>query len=258
MDALYLSSCLWAALFLAAASVMDLRSREVSDRVWWAIMPAMVPVLLSRGTPDAGTLSAVLSSAVLLAFFLCGEGRRGHAMAAASVLLWACGAAAGASIHYLLVPVFQVLFYLAYLAGLVPGGADAKCLMTVAAVFPFYPAGAGIVGTVLPPAVSALFLATVLTTVSYAVWLIVFRKGLREFPYVRTDIAEARGSFAWILEDFRDGEVVRCGDGGEEALTRLEEAGREDVLVSPMIPFIVPLAAGTVATLVLGCPFTCC
>ncbi len=258
MDVLYLPSFLWASALLAAASAMDLRSREVSDRVWWAMLPAMVPVLLSQGSVSLGTLLASASSAVLFALFMGGEGRTAYILALSAVALWVPAALCGGSLPYLLSPLFQVLFYLAYLAGLVPGGADAKCLMAVAAVFPVYPDGTGMLCTALPPAVSVLFVGTVSTAVGYGLWLILEnrKRGRSAFPYLRVPLEEARSSFAWILEDYRGGKVVRCADGGAEALDRLEGAGAGDVLVSPMIPFIVPMAFGFLATMAFGCPFT--
>ncbi len=255
MDVLYLSAFLWTSALLLAASAMDLKSREVSDRTWWGMLPAIVPVLLSQGEISAGTALAAASSAVLLVFFLAGEGRTAYILAITATVLWASAVFYGGTTPYLLSPVFQVLFYLAYLAGLVPGGADAKCLMAVAAVFPVYPHDAGMIATALPPAVSMLFIGTVSTAVTYGIWLLV-KYGISGFPYPRIPIAEARSSFAWILEDCRDGKVVRSADGGTEALDRLEAAGAEEVLVSPMIPFIVPMAFGFLATMIIGCPFT--
>ena len=258
MDGLCLLSFLWVSALLLVASAMDLRSREVSDGAWWAMLPAMVPMLLSQGDISAGTALAAASSAVLAVFFLGGEGRIAYLFASFATVLWISAVICGGNPPYLLSPVFQVLFYLAYLAGLVPGGADAKCLIVIAAVFPAYPYDAGMIGTALPPAVSVLFLGTFSTAVTYGVWLIFknMKNGRSDFPYLRIPIAEARSSFAWILEDYRGGKVVRCDDGGADALDRLEAAGAEEVLVSPMIPFIVPMTFGFLATMLAGCPFT--
>ena len=76
---------------------------------------------------------------------------------------------------------------------------------------------------------------------------------LTAFPMA---VGRARAAFVWPVERVADGVTVPCRDydSKEKILDELESAGIERVMVTPMIPFVVPVAVSFVAIVVLGSP----
>ncbi len=77
------------------------------------------------------------------------------------------------------------------------------------------------------------------------------------FTSYRLPISEARRSFVWLQERAENGDVARChatAEDKEKELDMLEASGRKDVLVTPMIPFILPLAIASAVVLLFGSP----
>jgi len=71
-----------------------------------------------------------------------------------------------------------------------------------------------------------------------------------------TSLEEARSSFVWPVQDYVEGKLVtaRIPEEPEAVYDRLEANGIENVRVTPMIPFILPIAIGFTTTMVLGSP----
>ena len=61
----------------------------------------------------------------------------------------------------------------------------------------------------------------------------------------------------WVMEDVSEGRIVRTdrSEDRDGACGRLEAYGAEDVLVSPMFPFIVPITVSVAVLLLTGCLF---
>lgn len=91
------------------------------------------------------------------------------------------------------------------------------------------------------------------------VWLIIraVRLGcISSLPRLRLPIDAAERAFVWPAERVEGGCIVRSPirdqESAADVYADLREAGAETVLVDPMIPFMVPLAAGFAATVLFG------
>ncbi len=270
-------SAVWAAvplLMLMLAAVSDVRTREVKDCYWYAVIAwgLAVGTMVRWDGSDHAALLVSLADLVLVAVWALSPkitGIWGLPMAIAVLVL------SGISLHMdtetglpgAMAFVLVLLFYVMYQVNLIPGGADAKCLMALALAFPVYPDifslwTAGIpASVVLSPAFSILVMALVITVLGV---IPVACRNIRSgnvsrsmLTSYRAPISEARTSFVWLLERVEEGDVVRCRplmDEKEKELDSLEALGREDVLVTPMVPFILPLAIASAVVLLLGSP----
>ncbi len=173
------------------------------------------------------------------------------------------------------VPAVMCVFIMFYYLGIVRGGADAKALLALSIVFPFYPVfeslpligypegTADMLQMTFPFAFLILMNAAVLHAVSGPA-VRFFRnlaRGDRGFPEMflgyRMDIGDVPKSFVWPMEAVRDGEIVlilfpsRSGDVGRE-LAMLREKGASRIWVTPKDPFIIPMTAGIIFSVVVG------
>ena len=269
-------TALWVAVpavVLAHAAVCDLRTREVPD--WhWAAIGVIGPVLclLSvQGLSVCVPLGSVMLTACMLSERLDGP-RALTVIAAAAVLMpvpvlaedtgWQRYAGVSALAMYL-------LFYAMYVTGLLRGGADAKCLMSLALAFPVYPVPDPLPllwvvdqpgSLVANPSMSVMVvsLALSLSSVLYVLYVNLRQghRGRRMLTAFPMDVGRARAAFVWPVERVADGVTVPCRDydSKEKILDELESAGIERVMVTPMIPFVVPAAVSFVAIVVLGSP----
>ncbi len=251
---------------LTSASVHDIRTREVPDSHW--VVSGAVALVMLASDPRCGILptsALVAGSALFLSYMLSPSlvGAR-----AAPVVLAACllsvYAVHGGDPRGAVVAGMFALYMLLYLTGVLRGGADAKAMFVLTLAFPLFPDHAGLPsGLLLNPSIAILAVASVLTLVSTAR---VLARNVADgrvcpgmFSNYRVPLSEARGMFVWPVEDAVDGRVVPCriGDDAGSVLDRLAAAGATSVLVTPMIPFMVPVTAATVlvlvATLILRC-----
>ncbi|MBR2255143.1 MAG: prepilin peptidase [Candidatus Methanomethylophilaceae archaeon] len=233
------------------AAVYDYRTRTIPD-VCWAVMCAIcVPM-------SAVTAGSTLDSIVLLAggIPLCAYMFSSHPVCNLAIPLSAVyaipllsGEAGSDPMAVAAVPVVYWMFVLFYRMELLPGGADAKSLMSLTLAVP------GIVtGHIFPMSMSIVLIALATSALYGFRWALEnYRKGrvyAGMFNEVRRDPEAARDGFYWYLEDAPDGVPARCGRTDDRGcVDRLVAAGATDVLCSPMIPFLVPLAFATVVVL---------
>lgn len=169
------------------------------------------------------------------------------------------------------IPVCYAIFLGMYMFNIVRGGADAKCLIVLSMMFPMYPHFFGlpiigvpdtVVSQVFVASISILFLAAVMTALM-AVYF--FAKNVKAKDYSKKmfsgysmKLTDARSAKVWPLEDAVNGETISISipDDSDicEIYDRLAEAGYENVRVTPMIPFIIPIAIATFVIIILGNP----
>jgi hypothetical protein len=160
---------------------------------------------------------------------------------------------------------------LLYQFDVIKGGADAKALIALSIMFPIYP----VIGPlplipvpfetaqfVLPFPLVVLFNAAILT-LAVPVALFAFNVSRRRFRFPAMfigyvlPIAEAKNKYVWPMERFEDGErklILFPGpseDTGAD-FDRLAEAGIQEVWVTPKIPFLIPITASLVFSVVVG------
>ena len=267
-------AALWVAVpavVLAHAAVCDMRTREVPDWHWAAIgLIGPVLCLLSvQGLSVCVPLGSAMLTACMLSERL--DGSRAVPVIAASLALmsvpvltedsgWTRYAGLSALAMYL-------LFYAMYVTGLLRGGADAKCLMSLALSFPVYPVTGctPLLWHIDPPEAlvlnPSLSVFTIGLALSLAGVLWVFAVNVRRGdigPRMLTTylmpVSDVWGSHVWPAERLCDGALVPCHgfDDAEGILRELESEGVRDVRVTPMVPFILPLAVAFVVVAVLG------
>lgn len=266
-------------LVLASAALSDVRNREVSDGHWVAIgslgMIAWMASSVERGlgwgdiaiTAGIGMIvfdivwggerpmrtSALIYGTIfvlfLLPFFTSGPESVAHAG--------------------LMALVFYVIYQLMYLTGLLRGGADAKCVISLTVAFLTYPGfwifplitvPEGLLSEIFVFSLSVLFYALLfsLTAVIYFLWRNIRDGNIckRMFTGYVMDIEDAMDSYVWPMDDVIDGGLksIRIPEFNIDVYDRLISNGEKRVWVTPMIPFIVPIFVAFIFTGLVGNP----
>jgi len=275
-----------AIVIFAVASVLDIRTRKVGNKYWIAMAAiglVLFPIQLS--VEEMGweylwvlvPILAVLSDVYMEAKPDTLLDKYGpvlkYAIAVVSVV--ALGYLWGGEQyfqHLLAVPVMMLAIVGLYMLDVIRGGADAKALVSLSILFPFYPEIGGLpvvlgetdlATIVFPFAFTVLVTAAVIVAIVMPLGFLVVNIAARDmrFPNVlfglREDVDKARTSHVWLMERIEKGQHVfytrprRDEDLGKE-LDILKSAGASRVWVTPKIPFMVPMLAGLVISATLG------
>jgi len=269
---------------LALAARADWRTREASDAYWMVIGGAGMVFLAAQIIMDGANL-LYLAILVPIAIFFADIfwERRGmfeDGVNVAPLALYAVGFAILGWMIYqfsselyfwelMVVPIMFLIFILLF--DVIKGGADAKALIALSIMFPTYPQFASIplipvpfetAQFVLPFPLLILFNAALLTLAVPVAMLVLnasrrqFRFPAMLFGYVMT-IDEARKSYVWPMERLEDGERrLRLFPGPSEDtnadLDRLAESGASEIWVTPKVPFLIPITASLMFSVVVG------
>jgi preflagellin peptidase FlaK len=216
--------------FLLYACRLDLKSRIVPNRVWKLMLAFAFPFTALQ------IYEVSISSRILLSFAFFGS---------AFVVL----------LSYFL---YRINAY---------GGADAKALMCLAVLFPFYPdlglfpivnTGFGIFAfSVLANSVifaPLLMLALLVRNLLVEGFLGFFRTPLYYIAGYRIPVEKIRfhNLFEFLDERGRLKRVRRAVEPSEEIISRLKESGLKSVWVTPALPFIIFITFGYSVALILG------
>ena len=222
---------------LVSAAVQDQRSREVDD-IHWAVVAGGGSVLASASDPmglGQGASFCILAASLLLtAYMLSGElsGTRAIPVVSTAGVLYLIAYWISGSAIVFASPFLFALFASMYWFRILRGGADVKAMMSLALAYPF---------GIFP--LSVLFLATILSML-YMV-PVMRRNGWRMSTTFEVPLSEAVNMHVWPVEDVVGGKIIRVPvpDDPGEVYARLSSHGCESVRVTPMVPFIVPIAA---------------
>lgn len=280
MDFLDLARLVLATALLVLATRQDLRERMAED-YYWIVMGGAGLLLLAYQVIGQSLpweyLLLVLGVAILFIDIFWERPWDGP-VATASVYLISLAMIAYPSLLYhgdsafwpfLTVPILYLAFMLMYMFDVIKGGADAKCMIALAILFPHYPALASLplidsplpaATIVMPFALMVLFHAALFTVLSLFYFLQRnMRAGDIRFPQLllgyRLSIDDARAGYYWPMERVEDGKVriMRTPQSGEEEIyTALESLGRERVWVTPKIPFLLPITMGLLFVALVG------
>ena len=263
---------------LVSASMHDLRSREVPD-IHWAIICIAGLVLLTAAAFDGGVTiqrMMILAGACLVVADILYDKERSpvvdtvfYAAVAVSFAVPIITTLEDTFVqNTLAIPICYMLFVILFYAGVLVGGADVKCLISLAIIFPMYPAAYGIpvidipAADMIPSIVS--FPLTVLLYASVISMLLMIpmavrniRRGDTEFPNMllgyRIDAGEAEELYVWpMAEKKKKGVSPEDTDGAGKASTSAPESSDGKIWVTPKIPFILPITAAVVITAVIG------
>jgi len=251
-------------LVMLSASASDIRRREVSDIHWFVI--SAIGAIYGIRLGLTGWLLFVVGFVMILSSVYSPrlDGIRSVTVLILSVPVMSMSYLASGDVMPVIAAAMSILAVAMYYSGVMTGGADVKALIALSMAFPIYPDAGCILweptfpqSMVLNPVMSSLvigLLISVLLTLPTVVRnLITGQRPIQSFPM---GVGEARGSFVWPLEDVVDGKraIIGPSDNTEEVYRRLQDAGIEEIRVAWMIPFIVPLTAGLIITILLGCP----
>jgi hypothetical protein len=279
---------------LLASSIKDVRSRRIPDRFWILLILGGGPLTFWEMYLRGGGESPITFLALLLPlggmlFILFGypefrELKKGNIVDILFLLAYLC-VIAGTVASFLMGDrelfmevgisfLFMVLYFILYsvpFAGtrIIHGGADAKCLIALAGLFPWYvldmPFQTGpfyetlsditAIGRIFPVSLSVLFNAAVITAVIMFVYLPIknLLKGefsLGSFTTYYMDIDQLHGSHVWVVTK-KEGRTEK-EDPTSRVVNRLRKEGVKRVKVSPKIPFILSLTAGFLTQIVVG------
>lgn len=250
-----------ALVLLAAASVSDLRTRRVSDSYWAAGAIALLPLASLDVMSDAGPIaaSAYLAGSSLLMLYALSprvSGRIAAAPLSIAVVLMVFSACNGGPVTSL--PLF-VLFTVMYRIGVLAGGADAKCFMLISLFAPDPSSGLVWGPGFLPPALLTLLLASVMASASVPLICLARGSGLRHPTRYPMRVDDVDTVFEWPVERMEGNQRIWCRPFPDEADAIMDEfrsIGVESVMVTPVVPFILPIAAGFAIASIAGDPFS--
>lgn len=159
---------------------------------------------------------------------------------------------------------FAAMVFGFFWIGLLPGGADAKALMSLAllAPLPLHLGAFPLLASPLPPAFGVLGDALLaFLVVPLGLFAVNAKRGHLRLPHsflgLRVPLEEARSGRAWPMEYVKDGKVRTMimpsrFEWEEEDFAALAAAGRDKIWVTPKVPFMIPLLAGFVGAFLVG------
>jgi len=259
---------------LIPACVSDWRYREVSN-VNWIVLGVLGTVFCMYEAYIAGICwqyVMMVAGMLLILTDICSERERSVAMSvimyAAMLLMFSVPVITmydDALIRqFAIVPLSFVVFYVFYLTGMIGGGADVKCLMTMTMMFQTYPSflvfplisiPAGYAELLIPFPFALLFHAALfaMSVFVYIAWAN-HRNGdsLVSSTY-RMDVDTARRSHVWVRQDVTGDMIVDTDQPNDpEDYRRMEVIDTSKVRVTPKIPFIIPISAAFLFIVTVG------
>lgn len=280
---------------LLAGSVMDIRTRRIKDSVWILMMFSGLPLLgfemwLKGGGSSWISLLSLLLPLMGFLFVLFGYPEPGEVLrgsaADISFLVIYSACITGSILGFvrgdpaLTYPVaFSSLFMLIYFGlyhipvggtRIIHGGADLKCLLVLAALFPWYGSdlpfalgpfyrilsGNTLLAWIFPIHLSVLFNGAFITTILLLLALPALNliRGDLAFPRIftsyRTDVRGMNGKHVWVYVE-RNGKREKVEPTGKLE-SRLLGEGTKRVWVTPKIPFIFSLFLGFLVQMTAG------
>ena len=288
---------LLALAFFIHASRSDWKTRRVNDVVWIALGSiAFIVLIIELMIRDATLLESTLLLPLAFIFYDIfwdrEHGWRTRTGALALFLytlsfVWVILVVASSPIssYGLYVPpnmvalvmifVLIIMFELFYILDVIKGGADAKAIICLAILFPWYPEIADSLPlispsiesmrTYFPFALSALFVAALMSLFIPLYFL--FKNisagnkiSLRSFVGFTIPIAEVDKRFVWLMEWVEGGKLefsarkFRSSETLSADLAALQALGLKEVWVTFKIPFIIPMTVAVLFVLIIGNP----
>lgn len=264
-------------LILASAAISDIRAREVHDGHWMAIgisgIIAWITLSINQGIGWEHVAMAAGSGIILFDILWDSERTKiTSALIYGSIFVlflipYVFSSSNGMINAGVTILVFYVIYMLMYMAGILRGGADAKCAIALTVAFPFYPkfwhfpaiaVPDGVISEVFVFSLTVLFYALLfsLSAVIYFVCKNYKDKntGLRIFSGYMMDIDDAEGSLVWPMDDVGENGLysISIPECPQDVYERLRENGEKRIWVTPMIPFMVPLFVAFLFTGLVG------
>ena len=170
-------------------------------------------------------------------------------------------------------PAMILVCYGLYYTRVLRGGADAKAIMSISILMPYYPILNGmplismgsqfldVTSVLFPFGLLVLMNASILFLFSPLAFLFYnIKRGDVRFPQClfgyRVDIDRVK-RFVWVMERLEDDELKisifpKRRERKRETIRKLKEFGLKKVWVTPQIPFIVPITIGFILSFLIG------
>ena len=270
---------------LAYASFLDLRTRKVPNLYWIGLGVAGLGLILVQLYVDDMPIEYLLVFVPILAIladvYLGSEEETTraklttfgkYALALGSILALAYQYGGDEYFQHLLaIPIIMLFVVVMYMLDIVRGGADAKALISLSILFPFYPAFGSLpfihgetsaAETLLPFSFSILVNAAIIVALTPLVFL-ARNLSRKEFAFplgllgYKLDTAEIANKHVWLMESIMDGKLVthvrpRKQEDQKADIELLASSGYKRVWVTPKIPFILPMLVSLILTTVVG------
>ena len=173
--------------------------------------------------------------------------------------------------HLLAVPVMMLFIVLMYMMDIIRGGADAKAMLALTILFPFYPAIGSLpiiqadteAAEVLFPFSFVILITAAIIVAFFPIWFAIKNLLIREFKFpqgflgYKMDADTIKMAHVWLMERIEDGKHItytrpRAGENLEKEVKALVERGFRRIWITPKIPFIIPMLAAVVFSTVVG------
>ena len=273
-------------MFLGYASCTDLKTRRVDDKVWVIMGFTGFLLLIAQfyleNIKPVYYLTFIPIMLLFLSFFLetseKTELRKGKINRKAWIILCCFGILIFIWLSYklrfdafflqiLTIPLIMLFAFLLYNLRLLFGGADAKALITIALLTPFYPPWKPFLGYFFVPDLWP-FPLTVLTNALVLSLLIpiaffIYNTARKDFHFplsflgYKMEIDNIGEKFVWPLEKAKNGKIVKVffpkkDENIKEQIQMLKSSGAKRIWVTSKIPFMLPLFAGFIASFLIG------
>lgn len=279
------------ATFLFVASLTDLKSRRVPDELWillgitsmgilgielffikevsWHFFLIFIPIgivfseafidrppIYSKGKFNLPVFGWFILPPLILIYMISVLGD--------NLLFWSL-------VMILVVMLFSFILYFFYI---LHGGADAKAVITLAILLPFYPEIPSLTHRAISPEVATgmeiFFPFTLVILLNASLIMLIFpivNFGLNlykkdiDFPKMffgyKKRINEVKDSFFWPMQYYEDGKLkteLLPRSETDERIRSLKYHDMEMVWVTPKIPFIVPIFISYIISFFIGNP----
>jgi len=278
-------------LFLSVASLKDLISRRVPDELW-IIMGVIAMGILGAELLLVKEVSwkyflifipigVVFSEAFIQRPPVYSDGKVNPFVLAwltlpLIVFIYLIGSLGGDLLFWSLAMILAVMLFsfLLYFFYILHGGADAKAVITLAILFPFYPFIPGVTYRAISPQMATVmevffpFTLVILLNASIIMLVLpvahlilnIYRRDLdipKMFFGYKKRISEIEDSFVWPMQYYEDGRLkteLLPKSETEERISSLKDHEMEMVWVTPKIPFIVPIFFSLIISFLIGNP----
>jgi preflagellin peptidase FlaK len=162
------------------------------------------------------------------------------------------------------IPIIIILMYVFFQLRLLFGGADAKAIMALAILAPIQPSIYifPLWNYSIMPYTWMIFTNALVLFLAIPISLIFYNsiKKNIEFPHMfmgyKMSIKKAKKTFVWPLERIKDGKrkfyyMPKEFDTNKE-LKLFEKEGIKEIWVTPKVPFMIPILAGFILSILLG------
>jgi len=286
---------LFALVFFVFASASDWKTRKVSDIVWiilgsLALLTLWIDLLIAKAP---GIAHLILLPIAFVFFDIFWDRDSGISTVKGKIaglfyflsfgfIIYVFYSLIRGSIEWseelggpLFAFVMIVFFEIFYILDVIKGGADAKAMICLAVLFPWYPEIAGRLpliasdyeqlSTVFTFSLSVLFMAAMISIVIPIYFLfknLVSRNEIsaRSLVGFKMSLDEVERHFVWLLEWVENerpqfsARKPRRSDTVKQDIAALKSLGKDEVWVTYKIPFIIPITISIVIILVLGNP----